>query len=546
MGGFQRVQEILDLAIGGPDAGIGRHGPFWRDVTRDEFVVMKVFGKPVVSLGDGAASNLVRALKGEAPFGRDLPVPPPGATIKRMPVGFDPVPEAAIAEIERWIDDGCPQDAPAFAWRPTNAPLARRFDDIWFRDPDRGWAANSIGQILHTQDGGITWTEQFVDEEVYFRCLGFATDTRGWAGTAPAAPDKRLLETSDGGAGWTYVTDLPPLAPDLVCGMSVVGDSVVYASGTNDPLNPTRMMRTLDAGATWTAWDMGMHADLLVDNFFTDADHGWVVGGKDVVPNPERSRDKVRAVVLRTEDGGQTWTDRLAGIADQLPLGEWGWKIQFLDDQVGFVALESFTRAAILKTTDGGQSWTRIEVHDPQGNANLEGIGFVDETTGWVGGWGSASFREGFSSATTDGAATWCDANEIGRFINRFRFLDSPVTVGYASGMTVYKYSDKPVPMPLAAVAATPLFDNQPRSSGVPVRIPLVVPEGAERLSVRIWGRFGEHVRGLVDERAPVAGARSIEWDGADHAGSPVPDGSFVIRVAVDGDAEALIVHLTR
>lgn len=107
--------------------------------------------------------------------------------------------------------------------------------------------------------------------------------------------------------------------------------------------------------------------------------------------------------MLHTDDGGETRTDRLAGIADDLPLGEWGWKIQFLDDQVGFVALESFDRAAILKTSDGGLNWTRIEVDDPQGNANLEGIGFLDEQTGWVGGWGSASFEEGFSSATSDG-----------------------------------------------------------------------------------------------------------------------------------------------
>jgi photosystem II stability/assembly factor-like uncharacterized protein len=222
-----------------------------------------------------------------------------------------------------------------------------------------------------------------------------ALDRDRAAGTAPVSPDKRLLETFDGGATWTFVADLPPLAPDLMCGISVVSDSVTYVSGTNDPVNPTRMMKTLDAGMRWTAWDMRPHADLLVDNLFVDADHGFVVGGKDAVPNPKRSRSKVRAVVLHTDDGGETWTDRLADIADDLPLGEWGWKIQFLDDQVGFVALESFTRAAILKTTDGGLSWTRIEVHDPQDNANLEGIGFLDEQTGWVGGWGSASFEEG-------------------------------------------------------------------------------------------------------------------------------------------------------
>jgi hypothetical protein len=73
--GFQRVVQILDDAVGGPNAGVLRHGPFWRNITRDEFITRKIFGKALVVLGDGAASNLVRALKGEAPFGSDLPDP---------------------------------------------------------------------------------------------------------------------------------------------------------------------------------------------------------------------------------------------------------------------------------------------------------------------------------------------------------------------------------------------------------------------------------------------------------------------------------------
>lgn len=115
---FQRVLEILDEAIGGPDAVIGRHGAFWRGLTRDQFVAKKVFGRPLVIVGDGANSNLVLALKGLVPFGADLPDPSPDATMSRMPAGLDPVPNDSIAVIEQWIDDGCPaQDAPVTARR---------------------------------------------------------------------------------------------------------------------------------------------------------------------------------------------------------------------------------------------------------------------------------------------------------------------------------------------------------------------------------------------------------------------------------------------
>jgi len=547
--GFQRVIEILDEAIGGPDVGIGRHGAFWRGLTRDHFVVKKVFGRALVILGDGAKSNLVLALKGRAPFGADQPDPPADATMSRMPAGLDAVPADSIAFIEQWINDGCPEQAvPAEPiWRMTNAPPASsRTDDIWFIDANRGWAVNSNGQILHTEDGFITWQEQFHDDGLYLRCIGFASERRGWVGTL--TPNRQLLETHDGGATWTAVAGLPDLAPSAVCGLSVVNDSVVYGSGTNYPNRPARVMRTIDGGASWEGRDMSAHADLLVDTYFTDQDNGWVVGGKAAVPNPRR--DNVRAVVLRTTDGGATWTDKAAALAGQLPLGEWGWKIHFVTEQLGYVALESFTRAAILKTVDGGESWTRVEVNDPQGNANLEGVGFLDENTGWVGGWGSAGFTEGFSSTTRDGGGTWQDANEIGRFINRFRFFRD-IPIGYASGLTVYKYSAEPPPAALAAEPPAPgaptlLADNAPTASGLPIHITAHIPDGAREFRVGIWDRFGEHVRRLVDENNPPSGVRTVQWDGANDTGEPLQAGAFILRLTVDGRSESQIVHLVR
>ena len=552
---FQGVIKVLDESIGGPGAGIGAHRAFWRDITRDEFVAKKVFGKAVVVLGDGANSNLVRALKGESPFGSDLPNHPQDATIRRMPAGRPPVPAASIAAIEQWIDAGCPQESVAAQpiWRETNAPVASsRTDDIWFIDPNRGWAVNSDGQIVHTEDGFATWQEQFHDEEsgLYLRCVGFASQSRGWVGTT--TPGRQLLETSDGGATWTQVQGLPDLAPPFVCGLSVVNESVVYASGTNDPGVPVRVMRTTDGGTTWQAQDMAEHATLLVDIFFTDAENGWVVGGKAALPappDPLDPRSHIKPVVLRTTDGGQTWTNMVASLTAEFPLGEWGWKIHFLNDRVGFVSLENFVRAAVLKTVDGGQTWTRITVDDPQGNANLEGVGFLDENTGWVGGWGSADFRKGFSSATSDGGKTWKDANEIGRFINRFRFFRD-IPLGYASGKTIYKFSVEPVPSPpgLAGVAVAGglrlLAENAPRASELPLQLAVNVPEQAGRLIVCIWDRFAKHVRRVIDETRPQSGARSLQWDGTDDDGQPVRPGEFIVRFTVDGHSESQIVHV--
>jgi len=101
---YDFVKQILDDAVN--REVIGAHGAFWRPLTREQFIVKVVYGRPLVTLGDGAGSNVVKALRGQSPFGIDLGVE--GALYPRMPVGYPPVPEERILFIERWITDGCP------------------------------------------------------------------------------------------------------------------------------------------------------------------------------------------------------------------------------------------------------------------------------------------------------------------------------------------------------------------------------------------------------------------------------------------------------
>lgn len=430
-------------------------------------------------------------------------------------------------------------------WFTTNAPIASsRTDDIWFIDPLVGWAVNSNGQIIKTTDGGNTWEQQFQDR-IYLRCVSFANPLKGWVGTL--TPGKRLYSTTDGGENWNLIDNiLPELAPSAICGLSVVNESVVYGSGTNYPDRPPRMVKTVDGGETWTAWDMSEYATLLVDNYFMNENCGWVVGGKadKSITNP--TRDNVIPVVLYTEDGGKTWVNRVADISSSFPLGEWGWKIQFLNESIGFVSLENFNQGAILKTTDGGKTWTRLRINDPQGNANLEGVGFVDENLGWVGGWGDANFEGGFSSETKDGGQNWQDANHIGQFINRFRFIGNPVTVGYSSGKTVYKYSTAPVTAPLVERVAPLRFltTNAPAQFEKSVKIEYTLPENAQKVTLDIWNQFGAYVRKLVDESNPSAGQKSVVWDGKNDAGESLQPGIFIYRLTVDGNAESRVIRL--
>jgi hypothetical protein len=105
---YGRILEILDAAVG--TAPVHGHGTFWRGLTRDQFVGKTVAGKQLLVVGRGSDSNLVKALRGEFPFGKDLGVA--GASLARMPARRDPVPGPDIDLIEQWIDDGCPDDVP--------------------------------------------------------------------------------------------------------------------------------------------------------------------------------------------------------------------------------------------------------------------------------------------------------------------------------------------------------------------------------------------------------------------------------------------------
>lgn len=430
-------------------------------------------------------------------------------------------------------------DLEGFRWAPTNAPLATsRTDDIWFFDANTGWAVNSDGDILSTEDGGEQWTRAFHAEGVYLRALAFTDRENGFVGTLSAVD--RLFRTSDGGRTWERAGNLPAGAPAAICGLTTPDSTTIFGSGTNFPNVRPGVIRSTDRGQTWSVLDLRGQATLLVDIYFKNPLEGWVVGGKSDVPST--SRRFVKPVVLATTDGGETWVNRLEGVTASWPQGEWGWKIFFVNEQVGYVSLESFERGAILKTVDGGLTWERLPVADPQGNANLEGIGFVTETVGWVGGWGDANFQGGFSSGTADGGGTWRNANEIGRFLNRFRFIREPELVGYASGDTVYKYSSAPVLGPLDLSGPLRIEGTLAlRQSGEQLgdlHLIYRLPRKAGRVRVDVWDRFGEHLTTVNQQNVP-AGEATVALPVARAESDSTRGRYLLVRMDADGQAES-------
>jgi len=438
-------------------------------------------------------------------------------------------------------------------WIATRAELAGRYDDIWFLNVDVGWAVNGNGKILKTANGGANWDTQFHDGAVYFRCLSMVNDQIGWAGCTTQG--RQLFRTIDG-QHWSLVQNLPADAPPLVCGVWALDENHVFASGTNDPALRTGFMKTDNGGRTWTAQSMEHVATLLVDIYFQDERTGWVVGGR--ATRPHSRRNDVLPVVLKTEDGGQTWQDKLVGVNG--PLGEWGWKIQFVDNDFAVVACENLKAGAIMISEDGGATWRRQEIRDANGlmvNQNLEGIGFLDRHTGWVGGWGDPTFDSGRTAGTTDGGRTWTDltadwprpffsipceeSNPRGQYINRFRIVGDTV---YACGNTVYKFTTQRLFVPtvdeatgtqlLASVADIPYTDT--------ADFEITVPDHTQSLRVEFFDPYSGLVCTLVEESNPTAGKRTVSWDLCDHHGTRLPSWTFEVRVTCDDVSESRLL----
>lgn len=188
----------------------------------------------------------------------------------------------------------------------------------------------------------------------------------------------------------------------------------------------------------------------------------------------------------------------------------------------------------MLKTVDGGVTWQEFDVPD---NSDIQGVGFVDENLGWVGGWE-------LSSESTDGGISWTTVEDWGTLLNRFVRI-SP-TLLYASGTTVYKWTCDPTAVvePSAPVRSPLALRCQPNPFNASTTIAFEVPT-TSFVRVRIYDGLGKRIRDLMDAEFP-AGSHSITWDGRDAAGNAVASGVYLYRVDAAGTAESRSMVLVK
>jgi photosystem II stability/assembly factor-like uncharacterized protein len=265
-------------------------------------------------------------------------------------------------------------------WQQLAVPDAATLD---FRDidavNDRTAFVLSIGpgeasRIYRTTDAGATWDLQFtnLDPRAFFDAMAFWDAHRGVAFSDSIDGRFVVLITRDGGRTWTRVPPeaLPP---------ALENEGAFAASGTNVAVHGpdlvwigtgaaarSRVLRSADGGQTWSIADTPLASGPSSGIFsiaFRDAMHGIVVGGD------YRKESEAADNVAVTSDGGVTWT--LAGRPGSAIRGP-GSERPGAGGLSGFRSVVAPVPGAARSwiavgpsgadiSTDDGHSWTRIE-----------------------------------------------------------------------------------------------------------------------------------------------------------------------------------------
>ena len=232
------------------------------------------------------------------------------------------------------------------------------------RAGDRLVAVGQRGHILYSDDVGKHWQQAAVPVSADLNAVSFPSATQGWA----VGGDGVVLHSNDAGATWRKQLDGREIGALLVKHYG----ALARAEPGNEqwPLLVAEGERLVAQGADKP----------LLDVWFANDRLGYVVG--------------VFNLILRTEDGGQSWTpfqDRtdnpqgfhlnaISATGDGLYIaGEQGLLLKWNDARQHFMALQtpyqgSFfgvigkpgevlvygLRGHVLRSTDGGINWTLL------------------------------------------------------------------------------------------------------------------------------------------------------------------------------------------
>jgi photosystem II stability/assembly factor-like uncharacterized protein len=268
-------------------------------------------------------------------------------------------------------------------------PAGNQLRGVDFIDQTTGWAVGSGGTILHTNDGGTIWTEQWSGATIDFYDVSAVDSSNvwvvGWRGSWVGDNGNVIISSTDGGATWTSYA-----MPSMTSGLSGV-DFITATTGW--VVGREGIYHTTDGGKSWV---LQKNASYVNKVKFVDTNHGWAVAGSGT-----------SGTIYRTSDGGTTW------ISDSF--GKGASDVDFVDSSKGWI-VEYISTGGIYATSNGGTTWGP----QPTPANYLRSIAFGDANTGWaVGNFGKIV-------NTTNGGGSWAaQTSGVSAHLNAVAALDA-------------------------------------------------------------------------------------------------------------------------
>jgi len=268
-------------------------------------------------------------------------------------------------------------------WTKQHFQISETLSDVRFIDASNVWVVGSSGALYRSSNGGSSWISVPSGTTKALYAVGGSGNVLCAVGF-----DGKIIRSSDGGNTWSS-----PIAENRLrfyedIHFTNATSAVIVGSGSG-------MLRTTDAGVTWNSISLG--TSWIKEVSFANSLKGWAVGitatyisiTDDVFYGISTNIQGKRSTIWKTTDGGQTWG---VGV---LPTTTWLDGVHFVDTTTGWVVGEN---GLILKTTDGGTNWTTQASGTP---ARLNAVCFFDNQKGIVVG------PSGMILRTTNGGSVW-------------------------------------------------------------------------------------------------------------------------------------------
>jgi photosystem II stability/assembly factor-like uncharacterized protein len=364
-------------------------------------------------------------------------------------------------------------DTSTLLWNMLNSGTIRNLYGIFSINQNLIFAVGAEGTIMRTSDGGITWSNLNSGTTSTLYSVFFTDSLKGWV----VGSGGTILHTTDQGETWSTQnsgTDKPLYSVFFKDDSSgtVVGGGIILNTTNGGLTWEIQFTPSSKFSSSGSLFASSPQTDYLLNVVFVNSLNGYAVGGS--------------GKLLRTTDGGKTWTSQTTGTTNDL------WAIAFADAQNGF-AVGTF--GTILRTTDGGTSWNIIN----SGTDNhLYAVRFSDASTGIVVG------AKGTVLRTTNGGLTW--TQEIVGTANWLRGValhskNTNIIVG--SNGLILKPFDKMTSVDKHTLAGIPevfqLYQNYPNPFNPSTTIEFDIPERTN-VKLVIYDILGREVETIIDK----------------------------------------------